>query len=99
MAMERFHFETSTGEKIDVPFFEDSFTRKEMKKLNKDLRRAEAEGDADEAAQEESLIVAASKKNGYPKDFVELVDNLTMRDYKNFFRGWSEQDGASLGES
>lgn len=94
MALEQFHFETGDGEKITVPFFQDTFTRKDMKKLNKAITNE----DGDESDQEEALIEAAAKKNGYPKDFSDKVDNLSMRDYKNFFQGWAEAGDTDLGK-
>lgn len=95
MALEKFTFETGDGEKISVPFFQDTFTRKDMKKLNKTVKDTEG----DEADEEEAIISAASKKNGYPKDFADKLDDLTMRDYKSFFEGWAEAGDTSLGES
>ena len=38
MSIEKFTFESANGAKIEVPFFQDTFTRKEMKKLNKALK-------------------------------------------------------------
>ena len=78
MSIEKFTFESANGTKIEVPFFQDTFTRKEMKKLNKALKSA---------------------KDGYPKDFIDTIDNLSMRDYTNFFKGWAEAGDANLGES
>ena len=49
--------------------------------------------------QEEALLEAAAAKDGYPKDFIEAIDNLSMRDYTNFFKGWAEAGDANLGES
>lgn len=95
MALEKFTYETSDGEKITVPFFQDTFTRKDMKKLNKAVKAS----DGDDSDQEEALVEAAAKKNGYPKDFIDKVDNLSMRDYTNFFKGWAEAGETSLGES
>ena len=39
MSVEKFTFESANGTKIEVPFFQDTFTRKEMKKLRSEERR------------------------------------------------------------
>ena len=95
MSIEKFTFESANGAKIEVPFFQDTFTRKEMKKLNKALKSAK-DG---ESEQEEALLEAAAAKDGYPEDFIDAIDNLSMRDYTNFFKGWAEAGDANLGES
>ena len=46
MSVEKFTFESASGAKIEVPFFQDTFTRKEMKKLNKALKSAKEIGRA-----------------------------------------------------
>ena len=95
MSIEKFTFESANGTKIEVPFFQDTFTRKEMKSLNKALKSAK-DG---ESEQEEALLEAAAAKDGYPKGFIDAIDNLSMRDYTNFFKGWAEAGDVNLGES
>lgn len=87
MALERFHFETSDGDKIDIPFMKDGIRRKAMNKLNKDYKDRQEEMD-------EGLLRAAK----IDKKTMDIIDEMTLRDYQSFMLGWSEQDDVSLGE-
>lgn len=86
--LEKFHFETSEGEKIAVHHMKDVIRRKALRKIQKDYADRPEE-------QDDALFEAA----GFDKKTLDIIENMTMRDYENFVKGWSEQDGASLGES
>ncbi|MGV0426907.1 hypothetical protein [Corynebacterium pyruviciproducens] len=86
MALEKFHFATSDGTKIVVPFLNDKLSYKQAKKI-----RAEHKDD-DEALGEAFMAAALSDKE------FEIVDNLSLRDYSKFLKGWTEAGDAGVGE-
>lgn len=88
MALERFHFTAADGTEFDVHYAYDKLRRK-------DLRRIQDEFEDDPAGQEEAMLEACLDK----KD-IEKLDELSMRDYLKFIKGWMQQDeeGPAVGE-
>lgn len=80
MALERFHFEASTGEKFEVGYMNDLLSYRKAKNLRKKYKD-DAEGLA-EAFIEQALDEATLDK----------VENLSLRDFNDFMTGWTQTD-------
>ncbi|MDO5535370.1 MAG: hypothetical protein Q4F65_12055 [Propionibacteriaceae bacterium] len=89
MALEKFHFTTSTGETIAVHYLNDALGYRAAQKIRK------KHGDDYEALMD-AFIAAALDKNVQDK-----LDQMSIRDFSAFIKGWSEgdDDTASVGES
>ncbi|WP_426716406.1 hypothetical protein ACEN19_10065 [Corynebacterium auriscanis] len=88
MALERFHFTTADGKELDLPFLKDAVTRKAFKKVFNDSNNAD---DLDD----DELFKAAK----FDKATVDIIDNMSVRDYEKFIMQWTEQGDTPLGES
>lgn len=86
MALEKFHFTTSDGKKIDVPFAKDALKRKQIRKINEEVNSP--------AEAEDAMCKAAFDKKTY-----DIIDNLSLRDYEEFMLGWMEEGNPNVGES
>ena len=84
--LEKFHFTTSEGEKLEVPFAKDALRRKQIRKIN---------NECDNPAEAEEAMVEAA----FDKKTQTIIDNMTMRDYESFMRGWMEEGTPNVGES
>ena len=78
MALEKFHFTASTGEKFDVGFMNDLLSYRAAKKLRKQYKD-DAEG-LSEAFIEQALDA----------DTLDKVENLSLRDFNDFMTGWTQ---------
>ena len=87
MALEKFHFTTADDKTLDLPFLKDAITRKEGKKLFKAGKAEDVDDDA--------LFTAAK----FDKATMDIIDNMSMRDYERFITEWTEQGDTPLGES
>lgn len=86
--LEKYHFKTSDNTEIVVPLMQDVIRRKAFKNIQKDY--AEKPGEIDDA-----LFEAAK----FDKKTMDQLDDLTMRDYQEFVKGWMGQGDAPVGES
>ncbi|MBA1834166.1 hypothetical protein [Corynebacterium wankanglinii] len=86
MALEKFHYTTSDGTKIDVHYAKDILKRKQIRKINEEA--------ANPADAEEAMVKAAFDKKTY-----DIIDNLSIRDYEAFMLGWMEEGNPNVGES
>ena len=85
MANENFHFESSKGVKLNVPFMQDILTLEKLEELQ------EKHGGNDEKMTMEVMTTML------PKASVEKIRKLPLRDLNKFVLGWTEQE--TLGES
>lgn len=80
MALERFHFTASDGTEFDVPFAYDKLRRKHLRRITKEHKD-------DPQAQEEAMLEACMSEKE-----IAQIDELTVRDYIKFIKGWMESD-------
>lgn len=82
-----FHFESSEGVKIDVPFMQRCLRIKQIRQINKQYKD-------DQENLSWALLEAA-----LPADDVAKVEDLFMDDFEKFMTAWTGNDeDASLGE-
>lgn len=88
MALEKFHFTASTGEKFAVGFMNDLLSYRKAKNLRKQYK------DDPEA------LADAFIDQTLDADTLEKVENLSLRDFNDFMTGWTqnEDDKDSVGE-
>ena len=87
MALEQFHFTTSDSDDITVPYAFDSIRRKEMRKITNQYKD-----------NQEDMDLALMKAAGFTKEQLDMVDNMTMRDYQKFTTGWMDSDDMPVGK-
>lgn len=88
MALEKFHFTTADDKTLDLPFLKDALTRKAFKAV---FKNSDDATDLDD----DELFKAAK----FDKATMDVIDNMSMRDYEKFITEWTEQGDAPLGES
>ena len=88
MALEKFHYTTADGNEIVVPFAFDAIRRKAFKKIQADFKD-------DSDGMDDALMEAA----GFDAKTMDLVDDMSIRDYQAFVQGWMQSDDATVGES
>ena len=88
MALEKFHFVSADGNtKIDVHYLNDKLSYRKAKNIRDEYKDRQDElGDAFmEAALEPAEL--------------DKVEELSLRDYTAFMKGWMESEDNNLGES
>lgn len=86
MAIEKMKFETSTGEKLEVPFFYDALSARQVRAIRKKHK-----DDAEELGN-------AFMETALPKEDYERVMDLSLRDFERFSNEWMENEDGSTGE-
>lgn len=84
MALEKFHYTTSTGKKITLPKFQDLMTFGLARKLRK----------LDQAEQVFELVEAAADE-----DALAVIDTFRHDEIEPFFAAWQADSGVTVGES
>lgn len=82
MALEKFHFTTSEGVEITVPYFKDAVLRKEMRKVQKLAKEAGGFENLDD-----DVLYEAAKLD---QATIDALDEMTLRDYEDFNAQWTE---------
>lgn len=82
MSLEQFHFTNAAGEEITVPFYQDAVKRKDLKKLQVEIKEAGGPENLDE----DRFFHYAKLSD----KTIEFIDELSIRDYKRFVEEWME---------
>lgn len=88
MALEKFHYTTQDNIEIVVPFAFDAIRRKAFKKIQADFKD-------DSDGMDDALMEAA----GFDAKTMDLIDDMSIRDYQSFVQGWMQSEDATVGES
>lgn len=83
MAFEKLHFKSQDGVEIVTPYFVDSVTRKEFRKIQGAAKEVGGMENLDD-----DLLFKAAK---FDDELMEQLDELTLRDYAEFVSQWANQ--------
>lgn len=92
MSLERFHFTTADGKELDLPFYQDKVSMKEARKVREAIKAAN--GSLEDV--DDNVFFEAAKLD---KKTLDVIENMSLRDYTKFLTGWMEADSGVLGEA
>lgn len=78
MALEKLHFTSSTGEKVEVPYLGDALSYKKTRQLRKKYK------DDLESLQDAFMAECFDAKT------IDTIENFSLRDYTAFVEQWGQ---------